>query len=97
MTQKDFPGTIESPSSMVLDIVCQVGESGVLNGTNGSTGASGGKLTDASYESSLGFGLTITGAHSLAVASAGELFSFLPLSQISQQPIQPGSQEPVRD
>ena len=70
-----FPGTPESPSSMVLDIVCQVGESGVLNGTNGSTGTGGGKLTDAPYESSLGFGLTITGAHSLAVASAGAGYS----------------------
>lgn len=53
-----FPGTIDSPSSMVLDIVCQVGESGVLNGSNGATGAGGPKLDDTAYASHLGFGAT---------------------------------------
>ncbi len=51
-----FPGTLASPSNMVIDIVAQVGESGVLNGSNGATGAAGPKLDDAAYTSHLGFG-----------------------------------------
>lgn len=53
-----FPGTPESSSSMVLDIVCQVGESGVLNGSNGGTGAGNPQLDDTAYASHLGFGAT---------------------------------------
>ncbi len=53
-----FPGTITSPSNMVIDIVAQVGESGVLNGSNGATGASGPKLDDTAYSSHLGFGVS---------------------------------------
>jgi hypothetical protein len=55
-----FPGTVGSPSNMTVDIVCQVGESGVLNGTNGSTGASGVKMDDSTYDSHLGFGATFS-------------------------------------
>tara|TARA_B100000282_G_C31688347_1_gene470218 strand:- start:585 stop:1163 length:579 start_codon:yes stop_codon:yes gene_type:complete len=43
---------------MVIDIVAQVGESGVLNGSNGATGASGPKLDDTAYSSHLGFGVS---------------------------------------
>lgn len=55
-----FPGTVTSPSNMVVDIVAQVGESGVLNGSNGATGADGPKLDDAAYDSHLGFGATFS-------------------------------------
>lgn len=51
-----FPGTSAAYSSMVVDIVCQIGESGVLNGSNGATGAAGPKLDDTSFAASLGFG-----------------------------------------
>ena len=48
---------------MVLDIVCQVGESGVLNGSNGGTGAGNPQLDDAAYwHSHLGFGVAFNGA-----------------------------------
>lgn len=43
-----FPGTSASYSSMIVDIKCQVGESGVLKG---------GGLTDATFNQSAGFGL----------------------------------------
>ena len=36
---KQKVGTVVSPSNMAVDIVAQVGESGVLNGSNGATGA----------------------------------------------------------
>jgi len=55
-----FPGTSSAYSEMTLDVVCQVGESGVLNGTNGSTGASGVKMDDTAYDSHLGFGATFS-------------------------------------
>lgn len=55
-----FPGTSSAYSAMTLDVVCQVGESGVLNGTNGSTGASGVKMDDTAYDSHLGFGATFS-------------------------------------
>jgi len=57
-----FPGTQGAYSSMNIDIACQVGQDGILNGSNGATGASGPKLDDASYASSLGFGLTFAGS-----------------------------------
>lgn len=56
-----FPGTSSAYSEMTLDIVCQVGESGVLNGTNGTTGASGVKLDNTAYSDHLGFGFESDG------------------------------------
>jgi len=58
-----FPGTSSAYSSMVLDIVCQVGESGVLNGSNGSTGAAGVRLDTTAYANHLGFGYTSDGTN----------------------------------
>ena len=52
MKQKGSP----EPPRPVVDIVCQIGESGVLNGSNGATGAAGPKLDNTSFAASLGFG-----------------------------------------
>tara|TARA_Y100001938_G_C8075470_1_gene425787 strand:- start:449 stop:1924 length:1476 start_codon:yes stop_codon:yes gene_type:complete len=54
-----FPGTVDSYSSMKVDIVCQVGESGVLNGSNAGTHL----LTTATYNANLGFGYASDGTN----------------------------------
>ena len=48
-----FPGTVASPSSMVIDIQSQVGENGRYK--------DGSNITDASFEEGLGFGVTLGG------------------------------------
>lgn len=54
-----FPGTTSAYSSMKVDIVCQVGESGVLNGSNAGTQL----LTTATYSANLGFGYASDGTN----------------------------------
>jgi len=56
-----FPGTVASPSSMVIDIQPQIGENGFFkDGTN---------ITDASYEAGLGFGVKLDGSGATRTAS----------------------------
>ena len=56
-----FPGTVESPSSTVIDITCQVADAGVLNGSNNGGAAATNLVTNASYHSHLGFGAGLIG------------------------------------
>ena len=56
-----FPGTIESSSSMVVDIQSQVGENAQYK--------DGSNITDASFEEGLGFGVQLDGSGATRTAS----------------------------
>ena len=48
-----FPGTLNSYSSMIVDILPQIGEGGTLDGTSA--------ITDASFNTNMGFGIMTDG------------------------------------